>query len=416
MNLLTLSIAYIRTRPLQTALNLLLLGLGVGTIVILLLFRAQFEERLTRDQQGIDLVVGAKGSPIQLILSTIYQVDVPTGNITERDARFVRDHPMVASVIPLALGDGFNGYRIVGTTHDYVDHYGAEVADGRLWKAPLEAVLGAGTAAATGLGPGDAFIGAHGIGGGAGGMHAEHSYEVVGVLAPTGIVVDRLVLTSVETVRRVHEPHAEVEEGKEDHDDHGSEDAAHEEPAAGAASPEVTALLVKYRSPVAAAMLPRLINMQTTMQAASPAYETARLLRLVGIGIDAFEAFAYLLIATAALSMFVALYTALEQRQYDLAIMRSVGAPRRKILLQVLVEGLILAVAGTVLGLAIGHGVAELLAAWLRETSEFAFTGARVLPEELWLFALAPIVGIAAALLPAVRAYRLDVARILARG
>ncbi|MBL25996.1 MAG: multidrug ABC transporter substrate-binding protein [Rhodospirillaceae bacterium] len=427
MNLFTLSLAYVRTRPLQTTLNLLLLALGMGTIVVLLVFREQLEERLTRDQRGIDLVVGAKGSPIQLILSTVYQMDVPTGNITERDATFVRNHPMVASVIPMALGDSFHGFRIVGTTPDYVTHYGAETVEGRLWEAPLEAVVGATVAREAGVGPGDTLVGSHGIGSGAGGgMHSHNPYSVVGVLGPTGTVIDRLVLTSVGTVRLVHEPagHSADEEdhqaehdheaeasGEDSHDAHAHEDEQLPDPDA-----QVTALLVKYRTPIAAASLPRIINMQSAMQSAAPAYETARLLRMVGIGIDAFRVFAYLLIVTAALSMFVALYTALERRQYDLAIMRTVGAGRGRVLLQILVEGQILALTGTALGLVLGHAVAEGLSIWLSRTQEVPFTGSVWVPQELWLFVVAFCVGSVAALLPALRAYRLDVARVLAHG
>lgn len=415
MNLFSLSLAYVRTRPLQTALNLLLLALGMGTIVVLLLFREQLEDKLTRDQRGIDLVVGAKGSPIQLILSTVYQMDVPTGNITERDAAFVRNHPMVASVIPLALGDSFHGFRIVGTTPGYVAHYGAETVAGRLWEAPLEAVIGAAVADGTGAGVGDALVGSHGIGGGAGGsMHAAHPYQVVGVLGRTGTVIDRLVLSSVETIRLVHQPAGQHED--EDVDEPHADE--HEAEAASSidGDAQVTALLVKYRTPIAAASLPRIINMQSAMQAAAPAYETARLLRMVGIGLDAFRVFAYLLIVTAALSMFVALYTALERRQYDLAIMRTVGAGRGRVFLQILVEGQILALAGTALGLGLGHAVAEGLSMWLSRTQEVAFTGSIWVTEELWLFVVALCVGGIAALLPALRAYRLDVAGVLARG
>jgi putative ABC transport system permease protein len=414
MNVFTLTLAYLRNQPVTTFLTLLLLSLGVGTIVVLLLFQAQLEDRLTRDLRGIDLVVGAKGSPLQLILSAVYHVDVPTGNITLDQAREVVDNPMVAAAIPLALGDSVAGFRIVGSTHAYPEHYGATLAEGRLWEdghhgehhggeheGGLEAVLGAQVAARTGWRVGDGFIGVHGVGGG-GAAHADHPYTVVGILQPTGTVIDRLVLTSVESVWEVH--------------DHAAGAGA----VFGVSMPDpdeqITALLVTYRTPLAAVTLPRLINMQTPMQAASPALEVARLFQLLGVGVTAFRAFALLLIATAAVSVFASLYNALKERQYDLAIMRTVGATRRVVFLQLLLEGLLLSVGGTLLGLALGQLAAEALGVWLRAEHQIPFTGAVFVVEELWLLALSVAVGVLAAAIPAVRAYRLDIAAVLARG
>ena len=427
MNLLALTLAYLRSQPLGTFLTLLLLSLGTGMIVVLLLFQDQLERRLTRDLQGIDLVVGAKGSPLQLILSAVYHLDVPTGNVTLDEAEQVMNNPMVAAAIPLALGDALAGFRIVGSTHAYPEHYGAGLADGRLWaeaheeeeghehgdsghegegEGELEAVLGAQVAARTGLGVGDRFVGAHGIGGG-GPAHEEHPYTVVGVLEPTGTVIDRLVLTGVESVWAVHE-HAAPGAGAAPLPMHGGPIPEPGE--------QITALLVKYRTPLAAVTLPRAINMGTPMQAASPALEVARLFQLLGVGVNAFRAFALLLIVTAAVSVFASLYNALKERQYDLAIMRTVGATRRTVFLQLLLEGLLLGVGGTLLGLALGHLAAEGLAVWLRAEHLIPFTGGAFVVEELWLLALAVAVGAAAALIPAVRAYRLDIAAVLARG
>ena len=152
MSLFGLSLAYIRARALNAALILVLLALGVGMIVLLLLFSAQLEDRLRRDAQGIDFVIGAKGSPLQLILSAIYHVDFPTGNVPLTDAARWAEHPQVAEAMPLALGDSIAGFRIVGAAHAYVRHYGAEPATGRLWQEPFEATLGAAVAATTGLG------------------------------------------------------------------------------------------------------------------------------------------------------------------------------------------------------------------------------------------------------------------------
>jgi putative ABC transport system permease protein len=401
MNLAGLSVSYLRARPLQTLLGLLLLALGVATATTLTLVVAQIEERMTRDARAVDLVVGAKGSPMQLILSAIYHLDAPTGNIPLAASQAIQKNRMVKRAIPLALGDSWKGYRIVGAPHDYLELYGAKPAAGKLWEKPMEAVLGAEVAARTGAGVGAKFVGAHGIGG-QGEEHAEMPYAVVGVLAPTGGVLDRLVLTSVESVWHVHEEHQ------------GPQDAVDRK--ALEESREVTALLVQYASPLAVATLPRQINSQSELQAASPAYETARLFRIAGVGVEALRAFAVLLMLAAGLSVFIALYTALDERRYELAVMRTLGASRLRLFGLLLLEGLLLALLGALLGLALGHGLAAALGAWLESQNQYGVSGGVFRVQELWFAGGALVVGFVAALLPAWRAWRTDVARTLAKG
>lgn len=401
MNLSTLSASYLRARPLNTVLSLILLALGVATIVLLILVVSQLEERMHRDARGIDLVVGAKGSPMQLILSGIYHLDAPTGNIPLSSFDLLKKNRMVKRAIPLALGDSWKGYRIVGAPHDYPALYGARPASGRLWQKNMEAVLGAEVAARTGVSVGGTFTGAHGISG-EGSEHADAPYTVVGVLEKTGSVIDRLVLCNIESVWQVHEEH----QGPEDEADRKALEEAR----------EVTVLLVQYASPLAAATLPRQINSQSELQAASPAYETARLFSIIGVGVEALRAFALVLILAAGLSVFIALYTALEERRYDLAVMRTLGASPGKLFGLLMLEGAGLALLGAFVGLALGHALTAALGVWLESQKQYPVSGLEWRPEELWLIGGALVVGLVAALLPAWRAYRTDVSRTLASG
>ncbi len=416
MNALALAIAYLRRRPLNTALNLLLLAIGVGTIALLLLFTDQLQKRLQRDADGIDMVVGAKGSPMQLILSSIFHVDIPTGNVSLGNAQTLAANAMVREIIPLALGDSFRGYRIVGSEQNYPAHYRAELADGAWWQEPLEATIGATVSSEGGLVIGDIFAGAHGMASG-GAQHAETPYRVVGVMAPTGTVLDRLILTSIESVWEVHAIHDEEADAHDD-TEHivESQSGSGGVLAHGDPDQEVTALLVKFRNPIAAAQLPRQINMQTPMQAALPGYEIARLMQLVGAGIDGFRAFAVVLVISAGLGIFAALYNALAQRRYDIAVMRALGATRGTILRQILLEGVLLAVVGAVLGLLLGHGTAALAGSWLRQEHQIHLVGLTWVHEEIWLIVMAVALGAVAALLPALQAYRIDISKVLARG
>ena len=399
MNFATISLGYLRARSLNTVLNIALLALGIATITLLLLVTHQLEERMQRDARGIDLVAGAKGSPLQVILSAIYHLDVPTGNIPLKQAQEIARHRAVKKTIPLALGDSYKGFRIVGTNHDYIAHYGAQPASGRLWQKPMEAVIGAEVAQRTGLAAGGTFTGAHGIAE-AGSGHEEAPYAVVGVLAPSGSVLDRLVLTSVESVWAVHEEH----QGADARQHMGEEDR------------EITALLIQYATPLAVAILPRYINNNSAMQAASPAYETARLFNIIGVGVDVLRGFALVLILSAGLSVFIALYNALNERRYDLAVMRTLGASRGKLMRLMLFEGLLLALVGAVVGIVLGHVLTEALGGMLKAAQQVAVTGWIWVPAELWLIALALGVGVVSALLPAWRAYRTDIARTLAQG
>jgi putative ABC transport system permease protein len=385
MSIARLAFAYLAARPLATALHVLLLALGVGTMVLLLLFTSQAEERLTRDARPVDLVVGAKGSPLQLILSAVLHADMPTGNIPYEEARRIAANPMVAQAIPVSLGDSFRGFRIVGTEPAYLALYDARVESGRIFAHEMEVVLGSEVARRTGLAAGARFAGSHGLSA-SGSEHAAHPFTVVGILAPTGAVVDRLVLTPLESVWEVHER-----------------------------SGEVTAMLVRYRTPLAAATLPRQINATTMMQAASPALETARLMNLVGVGADALRIFAIVMMASAALSMFAALMAALNERRYDLALLRTLGARPSTLFALTACEGVTLVVAGVILGLALGHGAAQALGRWIARSNSWSITGFAWVPQELWLALLVLAAGAATCLVPAIQAYRRDPAILLKR-
>lgn len=420
MNALALGLRTIAHRPLPAVLTVLLLALGIAMVVALLLFERELEDRLGRDARGIDLVVGAKGSGLQLVLSSVFHIDVPTGNVPLAELRGVARHPMTAGVIPLSLGDAYRGFRIVGTSHDYVRHYSGELAEGRLWERSMEAVAGARAAREGGLRAGGSFVGSHGLGGGPGLRHEEHPYRVVGVLKETGTVLDRLILVDSASVWEVHAAHGASGAGAAGSGPGaGSQaDGGGDEGAGGRGLPagdgEVTAMLVRYRTPLAAVTLPRAIDSGTALQAASPAQEIARLFHLVGTGLDAFRAFAGVLIAASALSLFISLWHAMHEQRYDLAVMRVLGASRGRILRFVLAQGAALGAAGAVLGTALGHGLGQLVRAWLERSRSLSMGGLGWAPEEAFVIAGAVLIALVASAVPALRAYRLDVASVLA--
>ena len=377
MNLFKLSFQYLLARPFNTFLNMLILSLGVAIIIVLLLVSKQVAQQLNVNAKGIDLVVGAKGSPMQLILSSIFHIDYPTGNIPLEEAEQLAQNPMVKYAIPLALGDSYSGFRIVGTNEKYVDLYKASLAEGKLWKEEFEVCLGSNVAKQLNLKVGGTFYGVHGIGEGVGDSHEEIPYKVVGILKKQSNVLDRLILTNVESIWHSHaeeaietETHSEehkheIEKAVTLHLDTGSVISSKEAQnliltarqkgrdtglPKGNEESELTSLLVKFTSPMGVITFPRFINKQTSMQAASPAYEVTRLFNLIGIGFDMLRAFAYLMIFIAALSIFIALYSALKDRRYDLAVMRSMGASKFRLFVLVILESMMVTSVSTLLG------------------------------------------------------------------
>lgn len=428
--MIRLALAYMRDRPLGVALNALLLGIAVATLVLLLQFAEQAGERFERDARGIDLVVGAKGSPLQLVLSSVYHIDVPTGNIPLGELERLRADPGVAEVVPLALGDNFQGFRIVGSEDRLLPLYGATMAQGRSFARPAEAVLGAEVARRTGAKLGQKFIGSHGLETGeADGQGHDHApFETVGILAPSGTVLDRLILTSVDSVWDVHGiEHEDHDEAGHDHDeehdghdhDHDADSAPHDEHHEDAAmpgmEPEITALLVRYRNASAAMRLPSQINRQSALQAAAPAAEAARLLGLFGSIIEGARLFGWLLALSAGLSLFVALWNATRAREGDLALLRVMGARPSTVFGTILIEGLLIAAIGALGGIAVAHGLIALASASFPTLDELGLSAMRFLPGEGGILVAALAIGLVAALIPAIRIFRVDLATTLAR-
>ncbi len=429
MNLLTLSWKYLSFRPLSTGLNAILLAFGLAIITVLLLVQHQFEQKMTHDAAGIDLVVGAKGSPLQLILSSVYHIDFPTGNIKMEEAQRISRSRLVKQVIPLAMGDNVQGLRILGTNHDYLDLYGVKFAAGKAWEKPFEVTLGAESAQILGLKLGDSFSGSHGISVGSH-DHDQHAFTVTGILAPSGKVVDRLVLTSIESVWYTHDEESKAEpdttaQGEEEPlaVEEGPELGMdpHLQPVTARGFPitdqdrEVTTLLVRYRNPMAAIQLPRMINSGTSMQAASPAFEMSRLFELLGVGISLLQGLAIALVVIAGLSIFIALYNSLKERKYDLAILRTLGASRGQLVGLVFLEGISLTTMGALLGIGFGHGFLALIVELTSQELVSLVDPWIFLAEEGLIFGYALAVGIVASLIPAWSAYQTSIAKQLTK-
>lgn len=420
MNLFKISWSNLRDKPLSSFLSGLLMTLGIAIISLLLLLNKQLDDQFRKNIRGIDMVLGAKGSPLQLILSSIYQIDSPVGNIPLAEAERLTRNPMIKTAIPLALGDNYRSFRIVGTNKKYLDHFDATVGKGKLFAADLECVIGSRVAEATGLKIGDSFAGSHGLDE-AGEAHEDTKYKVVGVLNPSNSVADQLILTPVSSVWAIHEHHEEHEgeehgaegkatpvKGEEDHDhDHEGEDHGAEE------EREITSMLIKFRNPMGM-MLARGINTNSKLQAAMPQIEVNRLFELLGVGVETLRYLALAIIFVAGISVFVSLYNSLKERRYEMALMLSMGATRTQLFTMLLLEGLVLALIGFVAGLLLSRLSMLVISGYVQGTYHYDFANFSILTEEWYILGAAVLIGLVAAALPAIGVYRMNISRTLA--
>ena len=457
----------------STLLSILLTAFGVAILCVIYITGDTLEKQLTNNTKNIDLVVGAKGSPLQLILSSLYHVDNPTGNIALAEARQLGENPFIDIAVPISLGDNFKGHRVIGTEPSYLDLYGLSIAKGGLWEKSFEAVIGSEVARKRGLGVGDEFFTAHGLSED-GHVHDDHPFKIVGILEKSGSIVDNLILCNLESVWDVHglhhsdhehdhnhdhehapadtgghtheqhdhtpdhspnssgPAHHPHEEHQHNHDEHEHDhDHEHEQDQLVAEKPrdtfvksigadmledrgeEVTALLIKYSSPAALGVLPRLINESTDMQAASPAIESTRLFSLLGVGLDSLAVLAYIIMFIAGLSVFISLYNAMKKRKYDLAIMRSMGASKTKLFSLVLVEGVVITLIGGIVGLLLGHAALYAISQQTSESADF-MEAFRIHQQELFIVLAACLLGVLASVIPAIKAYKTSISTILA--
>ena len=402
MRMFYLAYSNLKANFLTTALSIMLLSIGVGMVSFIVTVSNQLNDQFNRDIRGIDMVVGAKGSPLQLILSAVYQMDNPTGNISNKEANRIIKHPLVKYSVPLSYGDSYQGYRIVGTDSMYLSHFDTKFAQGAGWEQSMEVVLGSAVAAKLNMKLGSHFHGTHGLET-EGHSHDEAYYTVVGILKQSGSVADRLILTSTTSVWDIHN-HQEPEESHEHHDH------AHEPEGVEG---EITALLVKFKSPMGIMQIPRFVNEKTSMQAAIPAIEINRLYDLMGVGFSTLQAIGLLMMVIAALSVFISLLNSLKERKYELALMRSLGASPAKLFGLVLQESLLLCLSGYLFGIILGRAAIMVLSSFGEEQFHFGLTHAGVTTIELWLLPFTLVVGIISALIPAFRAYQTDISSTL---
>ncbi len=444
MNLGYLAYRNMVSKPLNLILSLMLLSLSVSLVTFVLQLNQQLGNQLNKNIAPFDMVVGAKGSPLQLVLSSVLHVDNPTGNIKFKDVTQIQGHPFVAQSIPVSYGDNYKGYRILGTEPDYLESYGAEVQEGRLFQRSFEVVVGSGVRSKLKLQLGDSLVSSHGLLDTSTDGHDEHPFTVVGFLTPTGSVVDQLLIANLESIWEVHdhgdgpsetseenhnEEHTHEEEhrheGEHDHgehnhrehkgNDHEERDSIRHEESEGHYDEdlEITSLLVKFKSPLGMVQLPRFINANTSVQAALPGFEIQRLIGLLGSGAQTINGIALAILLVSGLSIFISLLKTIRERRQELALLRTYGFRTGQLLSLALLEGLFLAFIGFVIGWLLGRLGIWIVSGYLNASYGYTLQLNGLELSEVYLMAIILILAIFATLMASISIFKLNVAKTL---
>jgi len=424
MNVFKLAWRYLTNRPLVSLLTIIGVALGAGLISSVLTLRAETRRTFLEASHSFDLVVGAKGSPLQMVLSSLYHLDVPTGNIPYDLYEEVKDDFRVSAAVPIGLGDNYKGFRIVGTNndmftmmHDELDEEPYplfELQEGRMdFESDFDAVLGYEVARLTGLEVGDTFSGTHGVVSLAGSeSHDNFPYEVVGILESNGSPNDRAIFVPIEAVWAVHDYEEEVHNELFGSGEAEEEESEEEPTWAFAPKPretkkEVTAVLIQLEAVGTRFQLLEEINEDTDGMGAVPIQEMMRLYTQILAPVQqSLLAVAYLVVVVATLSVLTSLYQAGERRRRDIAVMRSLGAYPREIFFVVMIESMMITLGGVLLGALLGHGALAIVRDQLFLQAGLSLRPWSVSIEEIKALSVVIAAGLVAGLIPSIIAYR----------
>ncbi len=403
MNFFFMAWQYLKFRWLVSLLTIFGISTGVALVCAVLALRHESERALSRDAGLYDLVAGGKGSPLQLVLSSVYHLDSPTGNIPYKEYERIRSDPRVEWAAPVGLGDNYLGYRIIGTEKHFFDlpdregNLFFELAEGDVFQDRFDVVLGSQVAQASGLEIGDSFFGTHGLIEVAGAeVHRDFPYRVSGILAPSGTAQDRAIFGTLKSVWEIHETedllHSAIQ-GSAIMADHKTR--------------ETTAILVRLETPGLRLWMADEIREGTDGIAAIPINEIMRFQQgILGPVQKILLAIAGVVVAVSCLTVLITLHQAAERRRRDIAILRSLGAYRREVATLVFSEGLLLTGGGILLGLLIGHGGMAIAVDYFREATGLILNPWRIPSDELYALLIMALSGALASTFPAISSYR----------
>ncbi|HZN61827.1 MAG TPA: ABC transporter permease [Planctomycetota bacterium] len=418
MSLFRIVFKNLRQRTLSSALTSLSIALGVAVVVAILTVKEQSQAAFAQSAFGYDLIVGAKGSELQLVLNTVYHLEKSPGNIPYGLYKELAADKRVKMAVPVAVGDSYHGFRLVGTSDRFLKEFEVlpgrsfELSAGRVFdfsedrldhvmnappdhdhgahEMPFEAVVGSAAAAATGLGAGSTFVASHGIDEGPGVTAHEEKWTVTGVLRPTGTPNDRAIFINLESFFAIK---------------------GHPKPGQEGRGPEISAIIVKSKGNLAARDLVYTLGRRTDAMGVLPGAVVGRLFEWFGNVNALLIAVSILVIVVGGVSILVSIYNSMSERRRPIAILRALGARRSTILAIILMEATTLCLIGGLSGVVGGHFLAEAAGRVLRSQAGLSITGWAFHPLEGAVIGSLLILGILVGLLPALKAYRSDISK-----
>lgn len=444
MNALKLSWKILLKRKNPFLSSILLFAFSLALMAILIQLKKESEHYFKRNLKGTDLVVGAEGSPLQLVLSSVLHIDYPTGNVKIEELEFLDHNSLVKNSIPISMGDNLKGFRIIGTTKSYLEHFNLELTSGSEWNASMQVYLGNDVARKLGLKVGDTFFSAHGMNDDDMHIHDDEAFTVVAILKKSGTVNDNLILTHFTSIWQVHDGHAHEKEAENEHEEHHHSDESthehheaeeehmhHEESEeahhhhhhgsyhfddnwAHYREKEITALLIKFKNPIAAIQLPRLINEKNNLQAASPSFEISRLLELLGFGVKLFYVLAWVILAISAVNIFLALSQLIRDKTYEFTMLRVMGGSKILLFSIPIIQSIITSIFGGILGFSLKIIVFFGIQNSLENQFYFQIEKQILSLDEIWLFLALVLLSILSASIPAFRLYQQKIHQVLA--
>jgi putative ABC transport system permease protein len=419
MPILALAWKSLRNRRFTALLTILSIALSVTLLIGVQRLRDEVREGFATTISGTDLIVGARGGPINLMLYTVFRIGNATNNISWESYQAIAALPKVAWTIPLSLGDSHRGFRVLGTTAAYFDHYrygrdhGLVLAQGQPFDDLYDAVLGAEVARSLGYRLGDSIVLAHGTGDVSFARHADKPFHVAGILAPTGTPVDRTVHVALAAIEAIHigwETGAPA--GR-------APDAAQTRALAarGDLTPKaITAILVGLKSRIATFTVQRAINEypEEPLLAVLPGVALADLWAVIGVGERALLVVSAFVVVVGLFGMLTALLTSLNERRREMAILRSVGARPMHVLVLIMGEALFLTLLGILLGMTLLYGLLVVAGPLIADRLGLVIGSGPVTGTEGLLLAMVLAAGFLVGLIAGYRAYRLSLADGLA--
>ena len=392
---LHLALRSLRNRWVTTLLTIASIALSVALLVGVENVRRGIRESFAGTIRGTDLIVGARGGGQQLLLSSIFGLGAPAGAISWDGYQRWVQHPAVAWTIPMSLGDSYYGYRVVGTTEAFFEHYRFRgdgrptLAAGAVMASDRDVVLGSEVAERRGLTVGDEIALTHGLRGTGIMDHEEHPFRVVGVLAPTWTPIDRSLYVTLDGVDAMHADFPGIAPEQRD-------------------AQLLTSFLVGTKNRFESLRLQREINTDATepMTAILPAVSLTELWHTIGYAEDGARIITTAVLLVGLMGMLVSLYSTLQERRREMAILRSLGAGPRRIALLLIFESGVLSAAGAVVGVLVTYGALLVGAGWAER--HFGIAIPITAPGRLeWIYLAGVVVaGLLVGLVPAWRAYR----------